>query len=161
MHMKGHLVGLVIHARDKDKKQKRHRYYMNGLKRPWVCWLRLIFKCYETFFFITTCAASVQCCLFCRKKMSGFTTFIDGLYTWMNHCCTCRILWVSPHLLVHSLVSASTWGGIAGIAGVLFTGENIKTPDFHWQRMTHLFLILMQLLLYLHRGRQLPTGNLE
>lgn len=32
---------------------------------------------------------------------------------------------------------------------------------FHWQRMTHLFLILMQLLLYPHRRRQTPIGNLE
>ena len=103
--------------------------------------------------FFTACGG-----FFCVEGNVRFY-YIQRLFKYMNaQCCTCRILRVSPHLLVHSLVSARTWGEEQQV----YYSENIKnTPVFHWQRMTHLFLILMQLLLHFHGGRRLPTGNLE
>lgn len=68
-------------------------------------------------------------------------------------CCS------TPWSVLEPGVGAEGMAGKAG--GIIYRREHHNITVTHQHKMTHHFLILMQLVLHLHRGQQLPTGNLQ
>lgn len=105
---------------------------------------------------MTTCAASMQWHVFlCVRKKSSFTT-------WVHHHLPAEYSGSRPICWSTSWSVPEPGGWYSRSSRcIIYRGEHQNTQVFLWQRVTHLFLILMQLLHYVHGRRRLPTGNLE